>query len=158
MTEQSVQNQNSDVGNATPLLQPIQAYLRHELGTHLTIMIGYSQMLLLYLDNDIQECCGEKLEQLQITLMQMLDLVELLFDRKKNLQAQFDPDVNALKQFFHQQFDPLLAVVQDACQTLGEQAIAFAQAELSIDVQKIQKSAANFNDVLNTFDLRVAQN
>ena len=127
------------------------AHLRHEIGTPINIIIGYSELLLERLEDlEPQETQPliHDLEKIHSCSKQLLSLLKSLLGSAKLETSQFDGDLNTLLQTACVELQPPAGEIIDYCEEL----LAIAAKELIADLEKIRKAAQQLLDLIENID------
>ncbi|MBD3886629.1 response regulator [Phormidium tenue FACHB-886] len=125
------------------------SYLRHELCTPISAMIGYSEILLEALQTQQASTLFEDLQKIHICSEQLLTLVTAILDPLQLEMTQIDGDLSGFSATIRMELLTPLSTIIGYC----EMSLEEAPAELISDLDKLNASAQQLlslvNDIIN---------
>jgi MinD-like ATPase involved in chromosome partitioning or flagellar assembly/DNA-binding response OmpR family regulator len=125
------------------------SYLRHELCTPISAMIGYSEILLDALQTEPSSTLFEDLQKIHTCSEQLLTLVTAILDPAQLEMTQIDGDLSGFSATLRMELLTPLSTIIGYC----EMSLEEAPAELISDLDKLNASAQQLlslvNDIIN---------
>ncbi len=120
-----------------PAHHTLVTYLRHELCTPISGMIGYSDLLLEELQSQPSSTLFEDLQKIRSCSQQLLELVTAILDPEQLEKSQIDGDLDSFGATLRMELLTPLSTIIGYCEMLLEE----APAELIPDIDKLNGSA-----------------
>lgn len=136
----------------TPDQHTLLTYLRHELCTPISGMIGYSDLILEELQEQPSSTLFEDLQKIRGCSQQLLTLVTVILDPDQLEMSQIDGELDSFGATLRMELLTPLSTIIGYCEMLLEE----APAELIPDIDKLNGSAQKLLSLINDI-VRLAQ-